>query len=233
MRFRTRLYWERRARRADATNPFPAAPTAGPGNVSHECVPTGTPSTALEGVLGSNPAAGQDGNRGAGAVSSLKPLRSLSGLEKQFLWAWQALGGPELVREHRFHAVRLWRFDFAHVPTKVAIELEGGTWRASRHTTGSGFRKDCEKYNAAILLGWRVFRLTTDMIEKTPLRMLAPIRHLMFKRHVVYHGENDELLTWMAGQSLAGAPFEFVGFDEFFWNRFSPSPSTPNPRQVP
>ena len=34
----------------------------------------------------------------------------------------------------------------------------------SRHTTVGGYAKDCEKYNAAALLGWRVLRYTTGMI---------------------------------------------------------------------
>lgn len=92
-------------------------------------------------------------------------LRPLSGPGKKFLWAWQALSGAPLVREHRFHEVRLWRFDFAHVATRIAIEIEGGTWSASRHTTPDGYRRDCWKYNEAVFLGWSVYRLTTDMIR--------------------------------------------------------------------
>jgi hypothetical protein len=34
-----------------------------------------------------------------------------------------------------------------------------------RHTSGGGFIKDCEKYNAAALLGWRVLRYTTSNID--------------------------------------------------------------------
>lgn len=86
--------------------------------------------------------------------------------ESEFLFLWKALRGPDLVREHRFAENRKWRFDFAHVDTRVAIEIEGGTWgkRKSRHTTGVGYSKDAEKYNAAAELGWKVFRLTSDRI---------------------------------------------------------------------
>jgi len=68
--------------------------------------------------------------------------------------------------EYRFHASRRWRFDFAFPDQKVAIEAEGGTWgqKKSRHTTGSGFEKDCTKYNAAVVAGWRVLRFTGRMI---------------------------------------------------------------------
>lgn len=43
-------------------------------------------------------------------------------------------------------------------------EVEGGIWQYGRHNRASGFIKDCEKYNAAALLGWRGFRFPTDMV---------------------------------------------------------------------
>jgi len=66
------------------------------------------------------------------------------------------------VREHRFHDKRRWRFDFAHLELKLAIEVEGlcAEWQKSRHTTIKGYIADCEKYNAAALLGWTVLRYT-------------------------------------------------------------------------
>ena len=72
---------------------------------------------------------------------------------------------PEPEREYRFDTVRRWRFDFAWPSLKLAVECEGGTWmKKSRHTSGAGFEKDCEKYNAAALQGWKVLRFTTGMI---------------------------------------------------------------------
>jgi very-short-patch-repair endonuclease len=66
--------------------------------------------------------------------------------------------------EYQFHPSRKWRFDFAFPDEKVAIECEGGTWTNGRHTRGSGFQKDLEKYNQAALLGWTVLRFTGRMI---------------------------------------------------------------------
>lgn len=71
----------------------------------------------------------------------------------------------DVQREYKFHPTRRWRFDFAIPDHMVAIEVEGGTWANGRHTRGSGFEKDCEKYNAATLDGWRVFRFTTGMVQ--------------------------------------------------------------------
>jgi len=72
---------------------------------------------------------------------------------------------PEPVNEHRFHTTRKWRFDFAYPDKAIAIECEGGTWSRGRHTRGGGFENDCEKYNTAALMGWKVLRFTRAMIE--------------------------------------------------------------------
>jgi very-short-patch-repair endonuclease len=58
-----------------------------------------------------------------------------------------------------------YRFDLAWVDRKIAVEAEGGTWSGGRHTTGTGFAKDCEKHNAAALAGWIVLRYVGDQVE--------------------------------------------------------------------
>lgn len=78
-----------------------------------------------------------------------------------------ALAGiPKPEREHRFHATRRWRFDFAWPTYRVAAEVEGGTWSGGRHTRGSGFERDAEKYNAAAVAGWTVLRFTGGMVQR-------------------------------------------------------------------
>ena len=59
---------------------------------------------------------------------------------------------------------RKWRFDYAWIDAKVALEVEGGAWSRGRHTRGSGFLEDMVKYNAATLGGWRVLRTTPDKL---------------------------------------------------------------------
>lgn len=71
---------------------------------------------------------------------------------------------PEPKKEYRFHPDRRWRFDFAFPDIKLAVEVEGGTWNGGRHTRGSGFAADCEKYNEAVLLGWRVLRFDSKAV---------------------------------------------------------------------
>lgn len=76
----------------------------------------------------------------------------------------RSVGLPAPVREHRFHPVRRWRFDYAWLAEKVALEVEGGVWTGGRHTRGAGFVGDMEKYNAAVVAGWRVVRVVPSKL---------------------------------------------------------------------
>lgn len=89
-----------------------------------------------------------------------------SAIEETFAMHVRASKLPPPVREYRFHAERRWRFDFCWPDRKVAVECEGATWTNGRHTRGSGYAKDLEKYNAAQMLGWKVFRCTADMVKR-------------------------------------------------------------------
>ncbi len=93
----------------------------------------------------------------------------MSDLERTFWGYWSMLGnGQTPMHEYQFHYERRWRFDWAFPLNRVAIECEGGIWTGGRHTRGGGFESDCEKYNAAIALGWMVFRVTTGLLERDP-----------------------------------------------------------------
>jgi len=88
-----------------------------------------------------------------------------SKLEKRFAFLWRSLGGPALEREFKFHETRKWRADFAHMPSRTLIEIEGGIWIRGRHTSPRGFAADAEKYLEATLAGWRVLRLVDQQIK--------------------------------------------------------------------
>lgn len=105
-------------------------------------------------------------------------------------------GIPEAEREWKFHPTRKWAFDFAWpaegevaritlqgevvqvgVALQVAVEIEGGTWSGnSRHTRGKGFEGDCDKYNEAVLLGWKVLRFTGKMLEERGAECINKLR---------------------------------------------------------
>jgi len=77
----------------------------------------------------------------------------------------KVLGLPAPVTEYEFHPDRKWRADFCWPEQKLIVEYEGGTWMHGRHTRGSGFEKDCDKYNAATVLGYRVLRFTQKHVK--------------------------------------------------------------------
>ena len=87
-----------------------------------------------------------------------------SRLEERFELLWRAQSGPVLEKEFRFHPVRKWRADFAHIPSRTLIEIEGGIYVNGRHNRGAGFAADLEKYMEASLAGWRVIRLGPNQL---------------------------------------------------------------------
>lgn len=71
-------------------------------------------------------------------------------------------GLPEPVSEYRFVDTRKWRFDWAWVEARVALEVEGGVWIGGRHTRTGGYLQDMAKYNEAQIAGWQVLRCVPD-----------------------------------------------------------------------
>ena len=74
-------------------------------------------------------------------------------------------GLPSPTREYRFHPRRRWRFDFAWPRHKIAVEVDGGIYTRGRHVRGSGFERDAEKRNAAVMAGWRVLHFTPRHVK--------------------------------------------------------------------
>ncbi len=135
--------------------------------------------------------------------------REPSDLEVSFMRAWKLISGdyPYPKRQHYFHPRRKWRFDFAWEAERVAVEVEGGVFSVpvtcdscgrhvhrknkrtermervyaamGRHTRGAGFHDDCDKYNAAAVLGWRVLRYTAKHLTDSPVQMVEQIQALL------------------------------------------------------
>lgn len=80
-----------------------------------------------------------------------------------FLAALRTLD-KEWTDEYRFHSTRRWRFDFALVSQRFAIEIDGGIWTRGRHSRGAGQVKDMEKGNAATLGMWSVLHFTPEQV---------------------------------------------------------------------
>ncbi len=75
---------------------------------------------------------------------------------------------------------RKWRADFvvrqiriilgSHPPTPMIIpplliEIDGGAYSGGRHVRGAGYAADIEKFNAAVLLGYRVLHFLPEQVE--------------------------------------------------------------------
>lgn len=100
-----------------------------------------------------------------------KSKRGKSRLEQRFRRAWEFpppgvwTPSTEFLRDHRpeqelkFHPTRKWRFDFAWLDVKLAVELQGGLYHPrGRHSRGKGQEGDYEKLNEAQRLGWVVLQ---------------------------------------------------------------------------
>ena len=112
---------------------------------------------------------GSASGTGAKSTATTLPSKSapkpVSALEEKLLFQIRAIKLPEPVREFRFHDTRRWRADFAWPERRLLVEVEGGHWANGRHTRGSGFEADCEKYSEAALDGWTVLRFTGTHIK--------------------------------------------------------------------
>lgn len=96
----------------------------------------------------------------------------MSDAEEAFAFALRAVGIP-FERGVAFAPPRRWRADFVIRPPRcpvrkhapVLVEVDGGSWTGGRHTTGTGFERDCLKLAEAVILGYRVIRVTPRMVE--------------------------------------------------------------------
>ena len=83
---------------------------------------------------------------------------------------------PPPVEEHQFHDTRKWRFDYCWPHRMLAVEIEGGVYSGGGHVRGKHYQSDCEKYNAAVLLGWRVLRYTTTCLRERPVQIVEEVQ---------------------------------------------------------
>ena len=94
--------------------------------------------------------------------------------------------------EHKFHPTRKWRFDFAWVDLKIALECDGGQFKTGggRHNSDS----DREKLNNAALLGWRVVRFSARQIYANPEKCIKFIKEILQSDREKLN--NSALLRW-------------------------------------
>ena len=86
---------------------------------------------------------------------------------REYKFARELVGAhPKGIRARLKEAsLKDWRFDFAWPEEKLAVEVEGGVFINGAHTRGAKYSDDCDKYNAALMAGWRVLRFTTKQVK--------------------------------------------------------------------
>lgn len=81
----------------------------------------------------------------------------------------QLAGLPAPTTEHAFAAPeRRWRFDFAYLDARVAIEYQGGVFHRGGplgHNTTGGITKDFEKFTEASLRGWTLILVDAGSVR--------------------------------------------------------------------
>jgi hypothetical protein len=85
------------------------------------------------------------------------------------------------IPEYKFHEKRRWRIDyyFEHQEKKVALEIEGGVFTKGRHTRGSGFVKDMEKYNEVSKHGIFLIRYQPKDLDNRPIEVINYLKEVL------------------------------------------------------
>lgn len=129
-------------------------------------------------------------------------------LEQRFAGLW-TVRYPELsyVREHVIPGWRDWakqrvllglatravpmRCDFAWPAACVGLEIQGGQWVKSGHSSGSGLERDAIKALVAQLDGWALVSFTESMLCRQDQIWLPRLEQLIRSRLPLANGIGD------------------------------------------
>ncbi len=103
-------------------------------------------------------------------------------LEDAFLAAWRCVAKdlPEPERQYRF-CTRMWRFDYAWPDSRVAVEIQGGSFVKGAHNRGASQAKDFDKLNRAAGHGWTVLQFNTKQMGD-PYKVAAEVAEVLRER---------------------------------------------------
>lgn len=96
-----------------------------------------------------------------------EPVERITSLEKAFLHWWRICGGEPLdwlFGQKIFPERPRMHVDFYNDTWRVAVEIDGGQWQKSGHSSGTGLRRDAEKLALCNKYGIKLYRLPTSMV---------------------------------------------------------------------
>lgn len=99
-----------------------------------------------------------------------------SPLELEFAYLWDSLY-PEvdLHTQHRYNPSLKFTLDFAHLPSRTGIEIQGSIWATGSHSSGKGLLRDYEKQLDAAAMGWIVIPLAQPQFTPEVLAKIAQV----------------------------------------------------------
>ncbi len=101
-----------------------------------------------------------------------RPARPESPIEDQFWTAWQQRA-PHILLELQYPACGgTYRLDFAHPPSRIAIELDGFT----HHSSHARFTQDRKRHRDLVRDGWRVLVFSGSEVFHQPERCVDEAR---------------------------------------------------------
>jgi len=106
-------------------------------------------------------------------------VKAATAPELQFAYLWaETYPKIDLWHQYPFMAPTnsLTKFDFAHIETKVGIEIHGGTQAGMGHNTGRGVKADALKQRRAAEHGWVYLALTSaECLDADKLALINSI----------------------------------------------------------
>ena len=105
-----------------------------------------------------------------------KSIDKLTQNELLFKLHWEArYPNIDLVNEYKFSKNYNFRFDFAHIESRIGIDCQNSVWmkRRSGHNFGESLLDDYRKTLISFQEGWRLIHLSPEMINLAGIKVTS------------------------------------------------------------